>query len=403
MEMQSVDERPDDDENDWIRNDAEEETKHSMEPLELQESHRKTNQRIQKTPEALWYVLVRYLGCCALAVGLTVTCPGETAIWRRESVELKTTVVLDWPHVWQVVTVTVLTLVAFWALQGSDPGYLSADMVQDLALEDGASLIAQQQEQDDIYTDQDVEATTSMRRNISTTMNQQTMTLDPLSPPRAEDAVLSPTWQGLRRKTCETCLFQPPLRAHHCKLCNRCVATFDHHCGFVGTCIGERNHGRFLAFLWFQALAFLVLSSITGSSSLGFTSAIHQAFSRDMARVCLAKLYLYPLTLFAVIMVAIHTFFAAVNSNTFECTKGPQHLEYLRGTQVTDFPFGRQGLLENMRLFLGRDACGCSCCTAATKKMATWTPTVWHPPGKIVRDSEDWWEHPYQNKYWSCC
>lgn len=48
-----------------------------------------------------------------------------------------------------------------------------------------------------------------------------------------------------RRKVYSSCQFAPPLRAHHCKICNDCVAIFDHPCGFVGKCIGEQNLGRF--------------------------------------------------------------------------------------------------------------------------------------------------------------
>ena len=32
-----------------------------------------------------------------------------------------------------------------------------------------------------------------------------------------------------------------------------------------------------------------------------------------------------------------------------------------------------------------------------------WAPTPWVRPAFIDRDSEDWWNNPWQNKYWSCC
>jgi len=32
-----------------------------------------------------------------------------------------------------------------------------------------------------------------------------------------------------------------------------------------------------------------------------------------------------------------------------------------------------------------------------------WTPTLWQRPGPVIHDSEKWWKHPWQNKYWSCC
>jgi len=54
-----------------------------------------------------------------------------------------------------------------------------------------------------------------------------------------------------RRKFCSKCGFAPPLRSHHCRICDKCVATFDHHCMMVDTCVGERNHCRF----WWWLLA----------------------------------------------------------------------------------------------------------------------------------------------------
>jgi hypothetical protein len=34
---------------------------------------------------------------------------------------------------------------------------------------------------------------------------------------------------------------------------------------------------------------------------------------------------------------------------------------------------------------------------------SSWQPTLWHRPLPVLHDSEDWWNHPWQNKYWSCC
>lgn len=53
---------------------------------------------------------------------------------------------------------------------------------------------------------------------------------------------------------CAECALLPPLRAHHCVFCGRCVATFDHHCLLLATCIGEKNHCRFWWFLLLQSV-----------------------------------------------------------------------------------------------------------------------------------------------------
>lgn len=394
------------DENDWTG----EEERHSMDPLEegpaSPASSPQTRKKRIRQPEAQWWVVLRYLLAASVAAGLTLTCPGDTRLWSRKDRNIDY-LTLDWERVAEVVFSSVLTLVAFFTLQGSDPGYLTADMINDLSLEDGASLMAtDEKEAQDDGNLQDIELGTMAKTEPMTRRNTpQNRALDPLSPPslsfqcQDEETPKSAIFRGMRRKNCETCQFNPPLRSHHCKICNRCVATFDHHCGFVGTCIGERNHCRFWWFLSAQACAFWVMSATVGSSSTGF-STLYRTVSWEVARVCVAKLYLYTLTFCAVLMVIIHTFFAVGNLTTFECTKGSRHLDYLQGTQPMDLPFSKGAIYNLSHFCCQRDAL---CSYLASGGVAEWTPEKWLPPGKIIRDSEDWWEHPWQNKYWSCC
>ena len=110
-----------------------------------------------------------------------------------------------------------ISLVIYYLLTNSDPGYLSMNEES----EDGVIVEV---------GDGDNEALLTKKRVVDLSA-----------------ATLPP-------KFCERCKFYKPPRCKHCYVCDRCVAKYDHHCPLIDHCIGLNNYRLFISYLCAQGL-----------------------------------------------------------------------------------------------------------------------------------------------------
>ena len=135
-----------------------------------------------------------------------------------------------------------------------------------------------------------------------------------------------------------------PLRARHCRMCKKCVSTYDHHCPWLGNCIGERNRKHFYSYLWLQEAQLIMVTML----------AIWQMPS-TFGNVAFIVALLFQL--FVVYLILFHSYLAATNTTTWEFLSW-EKISYLKlWPKHLGSPFNI-GLAKNLRLYFCFDLSG---------------------------------------------
>lgn len=84
--------------------------------------------------------------------------------------------------------------------------------------------------------------------------------------PDVEGAAVPPHHEPLdnssQLRRCDKCVTYKPPRAHHCRVCRRCVLRMDHHCLWINNCVGYWNYKAFFILVLYATIA-SIYSSVT--------------------------------------------------------------------------------------------------------------------------------------------
>ncbi|KAJ6983405.1 protein S-acyltransferase 15 [Populus alba x Populus x berolinensis] len=89
--------------------------------------------------------------------------------------------------------------------------------------------------------------------------------------PDVEGAAVPPHHEPLdnssQLRRCDKCVAYKPPRAHHCRVCRRCVLRMDHHCLWINNCVGYWNYKAFFILVLYATIASIYSSVMIISCS----------------------------------------------------------------------------------------------------------------------------------------
>ncbi|XVF75572.1 hypothetical protein PTKIN_Ptkin13bG0197700 [Pterospermum kingtungense] len=76
-----------------------------------------------------------------------------------------------------------------------------------------------------------------------------------------------PKKNSVQSKLCDKCAAYKPPRAHHCRVCRRCILRMDHHCLWINNCVGYWNYKAFFTLVLYATMASIYSTVIVISCS----------------------------------------------------------------------------------------------------------------------------------------
>ncbi|KAK7390522.1 hypothetical protein VNO78_25830 [Psophocarpus tetragonolobus] len=153
---------------------------------------------------------------------------------------------------------------------------------------------------------------------------------------------------------CQKCSHYKPPRAHHCRVCKRCVLRMDHHCIWINNCVGHANYKVFFIFVLYAVTA-CIYSLVLLVGSLTADGIQDEEKNRSSFRTVyvVSGLLLVPLSIALCVLLGWHIYLILHNKTTIEYEEGVRALWLAeKGGSVYKHPYDL-GPYENLTFVFG--------------------------------------------------
>eukprot|EP00250_Pteridium_aquilinum_P007129 c16913_g1_i1 orf=252-1130(+) len=164
---------------------------------------------------------------------------------------------------------------------------------------------------------------------------------------------------------CQKCAFYKPPRAHHCRVCKRCVLRMDHHCIWINNCVGHNNYKAFFLFVLYVVLAcsyalillagyaFDFLGEVEGKQGASINQRGSSSVSAPILLKVVCSVILVPLTVALFVLLGWHIYLLLNNKTTIEYHEGVRaHWLAGKAGQTYQHPYD-VGYFSNLLMVLG--------------------------------------------------
>ncbi|CAN8269525.1 unnamed protein product [Cochlearia groenlandica] len=155
---------------------------------------------------------------------------------------------------------------------------------------------------------------------------------------------------------CQKCSHFKPPRAHHCRVCKRCVLRMDHHCIWINNCVGHTNYKVFFVFVVYAMTACIYsMVLLVGSLTVEPQDEDEEMGSYLRTIYVVSAFVLIPLTIALGVLLGWHIYLILQNKTTIEYHEGVRAMWLAeKGGQVYKHPYDI-GVYENLTLILGQN------------------------------------------------